>query len=73
MEVKLYTATTEDQKEAAYRLRYELYVEDQELFQNEADHEAASDADDGKERHSLAQAGARTGHASTLAPRAGQV
>ena len=32
-------ATTEDDRNAAYRLRYELYVEEQGLFEDVADHD----------------------------------
>lgn len=38
-EPTLRIATTEDDRAAAYRLRYELYVEDQGLFGDQADHE----------------------------------
>ena len=37
--IKLRPATTPEDREAIYRLRYELYVEDQGLFRDEADHE----------------------------------
>ncbi len=38
-EFNLRTAETEEEKQASYRLRYELYVEEQSLFQKVADHE----------------------------------
>lgn len=38
-EVVVRTAETDEDRAAVYRLRYELYVEDQGLFQDEADHE----------------------------------
>ena len=39
MDATLRFVTTDEEKEAVYRLRYELYVEDQGLFMDEADHE----------------------------------
>lgn len=39
MEITLRIASSDEDRAAIYRLRYELYVEDQQLFQNEADHE----------------------------------
>lgn len=39
MDATLRFATTEEDRAAVYRLRYELYVEDQGLFGDEADHE----------------------------------
>ena len=38
-EFSLRFAESEEDRQAVYRLRYELYVEDQDLFQEEADHE----------------------------------
>ena len=39
MDFELRWAKTEEEKEAVYRLRYDLYVTDQGLFENVADHE----------------------------------
>jgi predicted GNAT family N-acyltransferase len=39
MNINLRVASSDEDRAAIYRLRYELYVEDQHLFQDEADHE----------------------------------
>ncbi len=46
MDIQVRTAETSDERAAIYRLRYELYVEGQHLFSQEADHESLTLQDD---------------------------
>ena len=57
MDANLRFATSEKDRAAVYRLRYELYVEDQGLFGDEADHERRwlTDEYDGKSHIILAE------------------